>query len=92
MILLDDYRRSQLVWKDEMQVELWSEYNADKFLDVFWQIWPQKKTNSGTESTTSSENLTTGRPGHFFPPENNPKMPKIKFSGGKKKLLGVNLK
>ena len=43
MILVDDYRRSQLVWKDEMQVELWSEYNADKFLDVFWQIWPQKQ-------------------------------------------------
>ena len=43
MILLDDYRRSQLVWKDEMQVELWSEYNSDKFLDVFWQIWPQKQ-------------------------------------------------
>jgi len=89
LYVLDDNRRSQLVWKDETQVDLRSENLQLPSLTNFGrcltnldtkrkQIWAPMRPLLVTK-------LWTGCSGQFFfPPTNHQKMPKNRFAGGKK--------
>lgn len=93
LYVLDDNRRSQLVWKDEMQVNLRSENNRVwQILEDVWQIWTQKLIWAPMRPLLVKNHSTTSRsPTSFFSHRQiNQKMPKLDLSVGRR-LRSVKL-
>jgi len=84
LYVLDDNRRSQLVWKDETQVDLRSENNRVwQILEDLWQIWTQKLIWAPMRPLLVTKH-STGCSDHFFSTVKSSENAKIRFVGGKK--------
>ena len=89
LYVLDDNRRSQLVWKDETQVDLRSENlqlpSLTNFSRCLTNLDTKRKQIWAPMRPLLVTKLWTGCSGQFFfPPTNHQKMPKNRFAGGKK--------